>query len=260
MSDPGPDLAAKLLEQHVKHELAALKGAKLRKFLDREVTELLRLADSVTLAQLSSVDQIMGVFHRVVVDLAPAELVARAEAVLEPAYAAELAQAGALKLITRRAVKTHNSWTHNAPEYLPRGPRRGAGGERGPATNFLYVHPDDAARLGLADGELADVCTDTGAVRVPVALLDELSVGTVALPHGWGHQAARGQRVASATAGVNVNVLVSAGPEHVDPFSGMSTLTGLVVDVRPAAGPQDVSSWTGLPETADTPQTRAAAG
>lgn len=75
MSDPGPDLAAKLLEQHVKHELAALKGAKLRKFLDREVTELLRLADSVTLARLSSVDQIMGVFHRVVVDLAPADAV-----------------------------------------------------------------------------------------------------------------------------------------------------------------------------------------
>lgn len=29
------DLASQLLEQHVKHELASLKGAKLRKFLSR---------------------------------------------------------------------------------------------------------------------------------------------------------------------------------------------------------------------------------
>ena len=31
------DLASQLLEQHVKHELASLKGAKLRKFLEQEL-------------------------------------------------------------------------------------------------------------------------------------------------------------------------------------------------------------------------------
>ena len=69
MSDRSTDLASKLLEQHVKHELAALKGAKLRKFFEREVSELLEHAESLTLNRLSSVDRVMGVIQRVVVDM-----------------------------------------------------------------------------------------------------------------------------------------------------------------------------------------------
>lgn len=69
MSDSSADLASQLLEQHVKHEMAALKGAKLRKFLEREVSELLNLAESITLNRLSSVDQVMGVIQRVVVNM-----------------------------------------------------------------------------------------------------------------------------------------------------------------------------------------------
>ena len=69
MSDSSADLASQLLEQHVKHEMAALKGAKLRKFLEREVSELLNHAESITLNRLSSVDQVMGVIQRVVVNM-----------------------------------------------------------------------------------------------------------------------------------------------------------------------------------------------
>lgn len=69
MRNSNSDLATKLLEQHVKHEVAALKGAKLRKFLEREVTELLGHADTITLNRLTSVDQVMGVIQRVVVDM-----------------------------------------------------------------------------------------------------------------------------------------------------------------------------------------------
>ena len=69
MSNSTPDLASQLLELHVKHELAALKGAKLRKFLEREVTELLKLVDSVTLNRLSSVDRVMGVIQRIVMGM-----------------------------------------------------------------------------------------------------------------------------------------------------------------------------------------------
>jgi len=82
-----------------------------------------------------------------------------------------------LKLITKRAITTHNSWTHNIEEFVSR--------ERG--TNHLYMHPEDAARAGLAEGDLADVSTETGAVRIPVKILPELMPGSVALPHGWGH-------------------------------------------------------------------------
>ncbi|MGM0768999.1 MAG: hypothetical protein ACQEV6_13330 [Pseudomonadota bacterium] len=63
------DLATALLEQHVKHEMAALKGAKLRKFLEHEVTELLNHAGEITLSRLTSEAQIMGVIQRIVVDM-----------------------------------------------------------------------------------------------------------------------------------------------------------------------------------------------
>ncbi|MCA9687211.1 MAG: molybdopterin-dependent oxidoreductase, partial [Myxococcales bacterium] len=132
------------------------------------------------------------------VDLAPAPLLAAAEG-LEAHFERERRDANRLKLITRRAITTHNSWTHNHADFVRAG------------TNHLYMHPEDAARLGLGEGALADVRTQTATVRVPVALLEDLMPGTVALPHGWGHQHARGLSVAGRTRGVNVNLLAADG-------------------------------------------------
>jgi anaerobic selenocysteine-containing dehydrogenase len=171
------------------------------------------------------------------VDLAPASLLEQAQK-LDADFEAERAAATQLKLITRRHVKTHNSWTHNDPEFVA-GPRH---------TNYLYMHSADATAVGVAEGDVADVTSKTATVRVPVRLLDDLLPGTVALPHGWGHQAATGLSVASKTTGVNVNLLADDGPESVERVSGMSRLTGLAVKVRPASGPQDPGSWSGLPE------------
>ncbi|MEW5741540.1 MAG: molybdopterin-dependent oxidoreductase [Myxococcota bacterium] len=140
-----------------------------------------------------------------------------------------------LKLITKRAVQTHNSWTHNHADFVHE------------KTNHLYMHPADAAKTGLTDGALADVSTDTATVRVPVKLLADLMPGTVALPHGWGHQHATGLSVASATHGVNVNLLAADGPDRIERVSGMAHLTGFDVEVKPAAGPRDPSSWSGVP-------------
>lgn len=167
------------------------------------------------------------------VDLAPRVLVEQASK-LEADFEKELASAGKLKLITRRAVTTHNSWTHNLEEFV----------EADRVTNYLYMHPDDARSAGLAEGSLADVSTDTATVRVPVKLLPELMPGTVALPHGWGHQAATGLSVASRTRGVNVNLLSPDGPERIERVSGMAHLTGFLVDVKPAAGLQE-HDWSG---------------
>jgi formate dehydrogenase len=171
------------------------------------------------------------------VHLAPARLVERAST-LEVEEARAHARRDRILLITKRHTKTHNSWTHNHVDMV-----KGDGGD----TNHLYVHPDDAARLGLDAGALADVSTEVATVRVPVKLLEDLMPGTVALPHGWGHQHASGLSVASRTRGVNVNLLAAAGPDHVDPASGMSHLTGLPVEVAPARGPLDPRDWSGVP-------------
>jgi anaerobic selenocysteine-containing dehydrogenase len=168
-------------------------------------------------------------------DLAPAPLVAEAKK-LEATFAQEYAQRDALKLITKRAITTHNSWTHNIEDFIEGG------------TNYLYMHPDDAAKRGLEAGDMVDVRTKTAAVRVPMQLLSELLPGVCALPHGWGHQHATGMSVASRTRGVNVNVLAADGADRIEQVSGMAHLTGFIVDVSKAAGPQDPESWSGMPE------------
>ncbi len=167
--------------------------------------------------------------------LAPATLLRQAEK-LDADFEAERSGAGRLKLITKRAITTHNSWTHNFEEFVS--------GDR--HTNYLYVHPDDARSAGLRDGDLADVTSETATVRVPVKLLEDLMPGTVALPHGWGHQHAKGLSVAAKTTGVNVNLLAADGPDRLERVSGMAHLTGIVVDVKLAAGPLAADSWSGI--------------
>lgn len=69
MAKANTDMATALLEQHVKFEMASLKGAKLRKFLTGEVSELFRLAGEVPLQRLVSAEQVMGVIKRIVVNM-----------------------------------------------------------------------------------------------------------------------------------------------------------------------------------------------
>lgn len=157
------------------------------------------------------------------VQLAPAAYLTAA-ARLEPHHREQLQQRDTLRLITKREKTSHNSWMHNIAAFVS-GPRQ---------TNYLYMHPDDAGPRSLANGDLCQVKTPTGSVRVPVKLSDELMPGSVALPHGWGHQLADGLSVASRTQGVNANLLAPDGSASLDPLSGMSQLTALEVQVERA--------------------------
>jgi formate dehydrogenase len=170
------------------------------------------------------------------VALAPPALVDLV-ATVEASFERERRDRRRLKLITKRAITSHNSWTHNHPRFV-----RGDND-----TNYLYMHPDDAAAAGVADGGIADVSSSTAAVRIPVRLSRDLMRGTVAMPHGWGHQRATGLSVASKTRGVNVNLLAADGADAIEPLSGMARLTGIVVDVAPARGAHDPTSWSGMP-------------
>lgn len=69
MSKDKIDPASQLLELHVKHEVASLKGAKLRKFLNQEVSEVLDHAGAITLNRIASKEQVMETIQRVVVDM-----------------------------------------------------------------------------------------------------------------------------------------------------------------------------------------------
>ncbi|MBW2524084.1 MAG: molybdopterin-dependent oxidoreductase [Deltaproteobacteria bacterium] len=179
------------------------------------------------------------------VQLAPVVLLERAK-VLVGLFQQEQGSAQRLKLVGRRTRTTHNSWTHNLERFV----------EAEGAANPLVISSEDAKRLGLADGAVADVTSASGRVRVAVQVSDEVSAGTVALGHGWGHQGAPGLSVASATAGVNVNLLAPDGPSSLDRPSGNALLNGIPVEVRLAAGPPDHRSWSGCPST-DEPAGRS---
>jgi formate dehydrogenase len=143
---------------------------------------------------------------------------------------------GRLRLISKRVHSTHNSWTQNI-DALTNGEHN--------RTNFLYIHPADAEAAGLSDGDVADIQSDTATIRLPVKILEDLMPGTVSVPHGWGHQRARGLSVARQLGGANVNLLASDGPQNVEPLSGMAHLTGIPVAIRPAPEGVDKASWSG---------------
>ncbi|MER5305333.1 molybdopterin oxidoreductase family protein [Streptomyces lasiicapitis] len=126
-----------------------------------------------------------------------------------------------LVLVGRRHLRSNNSWMHNVPALM-------GGSNR----CTLHVHPDDAARLGLDDGQHARVSAAGGEIAVPVEITDAVRPGVVSLPHGWGHDRP-GTRlsVAAADPGANVNQLLDG--TLLDPLSGTAVLNGFEVSLAP---------------------------
>jgi anaerobic selenocysteine-containing dehydrogenase len=128
---------------------------------------------------------------------------------------------GGLVLIGRRQLRSNNSWMHNLEPLV-----------RGKEACTAHVHPDDASRLGLADGGRARARSRVGTIEVAVEVTDEVMPGVVSIPHGWGHDL-EGVRmgVASAHPGVNSNVL--ADETLIDPLSGNAVLNGIPIELTP---------------------------
>jgi len=120
-------------------------------------------------------------------------------------------------LIGRRELRSNNSWMHNVPSLV-------SGRER----CVLYVHPEDAARCEVLDGELAILESRAHRDEVRVAVTDDMRPGVVSLPHGWGHaDSARWQKVAGSHAGVSFNDWLDDAV--VEPIIGQSILNGVSV-------------------------------
>lgn len=129
-----------------------------------------------------------------------------------------------LLLVSRRHLRSNNSWMHNV-ERLVRGRNRCT----------LLIHPEDARAAALADGQLACVRSSAGAIEIEIEVSDEMMPGVVSLPHGWGHDR-DGVRlsVARRHAGANNNLL--APGELVDVPSGNAVVNGIPVTVSAVKG------------------------
>ncbi|MFE2279762.1 molybdopterin oxidoreductase family protein [Streptomyces sp. NPDC059454] len=126
-----------------------------------------------------------------------------------------------LVLVGRRHLRSNNSWMHNVPA-LTGGSNRCT----------LHLHPEDAERLGVRDGQPVRIKGAGGEVTAPAEVTDGVRPGVVSLPHGWGHDRP-GTRIrhAAADPGANVNQLLDGS--LLDPLSGNAVLNGVPVEVAP---------------------------
>lgn len=150
-----------------------------------------------------------------------------------PRLAARLERpAEPLVLVSRRHLRSNNTWLHNVPALM-----------KGKDRCTLLIHPDDAARCGVADDDIVTVKSAAGEIKVPVEVTDSIKPGVVSMPHGWGHgKPGTRMAVANSSPGANTNVL--SPPTFIDEPSGNGALNGIPVTViddqarfRPAQTP-----------------------
>ena len=91
------------------------------------------------------------------------------------------------------------------------------------AEPFVEINPEDAARIGLNDAELARVESDAGAYVARVLVTPRTRVGEVFAPMHWTGRFASDGRIDAAVVA------------HVDPISGQPELKGAVCAVAPFA-------------------------
>lgn len=123
-----------------------------------------------------------------------------------------------LLMIGLRELRSQNSWMHNSPTLMKSArPRR----------HRARVNPVDATQAGLVDGGPVRIVSPHGAIETEVLVTDEVGVGTIAVPHGWGHRG--GWQRANRAGGANVNALTSNHSDDLELLAGMSLLNGVAV-------------------------------
>ena len=131
-------------------------------------------------------------------DLAPAPLVAQFAALVSAAEGAPAL------VVTPRRQPRHMNGQHFRDGDEP----------------TALLHPADAAESDVSDGDLVDIVSEAGVLRVRAVVTDTIARGAVSVPHGWGN--------------TNVNRLMSA--RELDSLTGMPRLSGTPVTLRSCEG------------------------
>lgn len=125
-------------------------------------------------------------------------------------------------MIGRRLARSHNTWTQNSRRLVKGKP---------PCT--LQIHTGDAEQLGLRNGDMAVVRSETGSVTMQVDIDDNILQGVVSIPQGWGHNHEDTKMSIAATQpGISINTLTNS--KRVDPVTGNAAFNGTPVAIAAA--------------------------
>ncbi len=80
---------------------------------------------------------------------------------------------------------------------------------------FLKVHPTDAAKHGLIEGDAVELTSPTGSIHILVTLTDEVQAGVISMPHGKGMDYGKGRSFREK--GAMPNILTTA--KYCDPLA-----------------------------------------
>lgn len=124
-------------------------------------------------------------------------------------------------MIGRRQVRSHNSWTQNAPRLV-----------KGRNRCTVQINPTDAVALGIEDEADIRVSSRTGEAVLPAEVTDEMAPGVVSIPQGWGQ---RGGKLSAATATLTTSINDLTDDTRVDPLTGNAAFNGVPVSLTPVA-------------------------
>ncbi|KDF01339.1 formate dehydrogenase [Mycolicibacterium aromaticivorans JS19b1 = JCM 16368] len=151
--------------------------------------------------------------------VAPAEFVARTHELLAEPHPVAPAERP-FQLANSRRRHSMNSWLNDIDGLHPSG-----------KDNHAVINPDDAAALGVADGDRVRVFSDIGSIELTAVLSDKPRPGVVIVDHGWGSRVFDPRGGAEPMSfGVNRNLLVDGSP--VDPLSQTPALSSAFVGVE----------------------------
>jgi anaerobic selenocysteine-containing dehydrogenase len=114
-----------------------------------------------------------------------------------------------LLLVSRRQHEVYNSVGHRVPTLARRRPY-----------NPAYLNPDDAARLGIREGDQIDIVSDAGRVQATAQPAADIRIGVVSLAHCFTHATSTAALIDDAT--------------HFDALSGLPRMSAIPVRVRRA--------------------------
>jgi len=125
-------------------------------------------------------------------------------------------------LIGRRHVRSNNSWLHNSHRLV-----------KGKDRCTLLLHPDHAEAVGIQNGDMVKVTSAVNSLNVIAQVSDEVMMGVVSIPHGYGHnRKGTSMKIAEAHGGVSVNDLTDEN--LLDELSGNAAVNGVIVTLAKA--------------------------